>query len=52
MKKQSKTYFTTKAKHLGIFSKIIIIVLVIGMLISHINFAAFAAMMPKEINNI
>ena len=22
------------------------------MLISHINFAAFAAMMPKEINNI
>lgn len=52
MKKRSKTYFTTKAKHLGIFSKIIIIVLVIGMLISHINFAAFAAMMPKEMNNV
>ncbi len=31
MKRQRKIYFTTNAKHLGIFSKIIIIVLVISM---------------------
>ena len=52
MKRNRKIYFTTNAKHLGMFSKIVIIVLVIGMLFSHINFAAFAAMMPKETNNI
>lgn len=52
MKRGKKNYFTTNANHLGILSKIIIIVLVIGMLFGHINFAAFAAMMPKEINNV
>lgn len=34
MKKQRKIYFTTNAKHLGIFAKIIIIVLVIGIFLA------------------
>ena len=34
MKKQRKIHFTTNAKHLGIFAKIIIIVLVIGIFLA------------------
>lgn len=52
MKKQKKIYLTTNAQHLGIFSKIIIIVLVIGMLLSHINFTALAFTVQQELNNI
>lgn len=52
MKKQRKIYFTTNAKHLGIFAKIIIIVLVIGIFFSNINFAAFATLLPQEANNV
>lgn len=52
MKKQRKIHFTTNAKHLGIFAKIIIIVLVIGIFFSNINFAAFATLLPQEANNV
>lgn len=51
-RKNKKTYFTTIPKHVGFFSKIIIVILVFGMIIGHLNLAVFAKLFEPVTNTI
>ena len=51
-KKMSKCFDNNTLKsHISIFSKVIIVILVIGMLINHINVTIFASLINEDENN-
>ena len=52
-KKRKKIYFTTQASRITLFSKIVLIVLIIGMMLGHLNLGAVVqAMQPEEHINL
>ena len=52
-KKNKNKYFSTQATHTSIFSKIILIILIIGMMLGHLNIGAVVqAMQPEEHINL
>ena len=48
-KKNKTIYFSTQATNISIFSKIVIVVLVIGMLIGHLNLGVLAKALEPEV---
>ena len=48
-KKRKIKYFSTQASHISIFSKIVIVVLVIGMLMGHLNLGVLAKALEPEV---
>lgn len=48
-KKNKIKYFSTRASHISIFSKIVIVVLVIGMLMGHLNLGVLAKALEPEV---
>ena len=52
-KKNKNKYYSTQATHTSIFSKIILIILIIGMILGHLNIGAVVkAMQPEEHINL
>ena len=48
-KKNKTKYFSTQATNISIFSKIVIVVLVIGMLMGHLNLGVLAKALEPEV---
>ena len=48
-KKNKIKYFSTRASHISIFSKIVIVVLVIGMIMGHLNLGVLAKAFEPEV---
>lgn len=48
-KKNKIKYFSTQASHISIFSKVVIVILIIGMIMGHLHLGAIAKALEPEV---
>ena len=48
-KKNKIKYFSTQASHISIFSKVVIVILIIGMIMGHLHLGAITKALEPEV---